>query len=54
MKREIFSVKVKRFKPRAQFLFNDGEFKPKTAKSGKKFVRREKVRQGSGEYDYQW
>lgn len=44
MKREIIVVKIDRPKRRAQFLFNDGEFKPKKEKSIKGYSRREKYR----------
>ncbi len=42
MKAESFTKKFTREKKRAQFLFNDGEFKPRTEFSAKVYRRREK------------
>ena len=44
MKREILEIKASRQKRRAQFLFNDGQYKPKTEKSVKTFRRQPKHR----------
>lgn len=44
MKREIIQVKVPRAKRRHQFLFNDGEFKPKQEKLAKIYRRQQKHR----------
>lgn len=44
MKREVIVLKLERPKHRAQFLFNDGEFRPKKEKSIKGYSRREKYR----------
>lgn len=51
MKREVFTVKMPRQKKRAQFLFNDGEFKPKKEKQATEYRRREKHRRPNGDYD---
>lgn len=50
MKREVLSFKVQRIKPRAKFLFEDGEFKPKQEKFAKAYRRRDKHRL-KGDYD---
>lgn len=52
MKREILSFKLERPKRRAQFLFNDGEFKPRSEKSVKQFRRRDKHRKQYDARDY--
>lgn len=51
MKRELLSVKVPRQKRRAQFLFNDGEFKPRKEKQATEYKRHVKNRRQKGEYD---
>lgn len=43
IKREVITIKVKQ-KRRAQFLFNDGEFRPRSEKSVKQYRRRDKHR----------
>lgn len=48
MKREVMTFKLVRQKRRADFLFNDGEFKPRSEKSAKLYRRREKHR---GQFD---
>lgn len=50
MKREVLSFKIQRTKPRAKFLFEDGEFRPKQEKSAKAYRRRDKHRQ-VGDYE---
>jgi hypothetical protein len=47
VKREVISFKIPRPKHRADFLFNDGEFKPKSEKIAKAYRRREKHRNQS-------
>lgn len=42
-KREVITIKIKQ-KRRAEFLFNDGEFRPRSEKSAKQYRRREKHR----------
>ena len=44
MKREIIDIKFERPRRRHQFLFNDGEFKPKKENIAKAYRRREKHR----------
>lgn len=44
MKREILTVKTPKPKRRHQFLFNDGEFKPRQENIAKAYRRREKHR----------
>lgn len=44
MKSIVLTLKIKRFKPRHNFLFDDGEFRPKTEKLAKAYRRREKHR----------
>jgi hypothetical protein len=44
MKRETFTVKLDKPKRRHQFLFNDGEFKPRQENIVKIYRRREKHR----------
>jgi hypothetical protein len=43
-KRETLTLVVPRVRRRAKFLFNDGEFKPRTEKKAKAYARREKHR----------
>jgi len=50
MKREVISLKIQRTKRRTDFLFNDGEFRPRSEKSAKQYRRREKY-QTSTEYE---
>lgn len=42
-KREVITIKIKQ-KRRADFLFNDGEFKPRSEKCAKQYRRQEKHR----------
>jgi hypothetical protein len=42
MKREVITVTVERQKRRAQFLFNDGEFRPRQEKIAKMYRRQDK------------
>lgn len=42
MKQEIIIGKIVKAKRRHQFLFNDGEFKPRLEKSAKSYRRKEK------------
>ena len=44
MKRQIITVKFERSRTRAEFLFNSGQFKPKSVKSAKQYSRRNKHR----------
>ena len=44
MKREVMTFKVQRSKRRTDFLFNDGEFRPRSEKSTKTYRRKEKHR----------
>lgn len=44
MKREVLNIKAERQKRRAQFLFNDGQYRPKAEKSVKTFRRQPKHR----------
>lgn len=50
MKKFTIKVKVPKFKPRHEFLFNDGEFKPRSERGAKAWRRKEKHR-GKMEYD---
>lgn len=50
MKREIIKFTVKKTKPRHDFLFNDGEFKPKQEKLAKVYRRQQKHR-NAGDYE---
>lgn len=43
IKREVITFKIKQ-KRRTDFLFNDGEFKPRSEKCAKQYRRREKHR----------
>ena len=43
-KREILTLIIPRQRRRAQFLFNDGEFKPRIEKKAKAYCRRGKYR----------
>jgi hypothetical protein len=51
MKREVITGKMPRQKRRAQFLFNDGEFRPKKEKQATEYRRRPKNRRQNGDYD---
>lgn len=44
MEKFVLTLKIKRYKPRHNFLFDDGEFRPKTEKSAKVYRRRQKHR----------
>lgn len=51
MKREVVSFKIQRPKRRHQFLFNDGEFRPKCELKAKVYRRQEKHRRLDGDYE---
>lgn len=44
IKREVIKIKIGKSRRRAQFLFNDGEFRPRTEKCGKAYKRKPKNR----------
>lgn len=44
MKKESYTFKVEQQRRRADFLFNDGQYKPKSVKSGKVYRRKNKHR----------
>jgi hypothetical protein len=50
MKREILSFSVPRTKRRTDFLFNDGEFRPRSEKNQKQYKRQNKHRKNLLDY----
>lgn len=50
MKREIISFSVPRAKRRTDFLFHDGEFRPRSEKNQKQYKRQDKHRKNHSDY----